>query len=55
MERYVQGHPNLHMCQVRWQKCFVAYISLGMFPSLFSDFIDMVIYVQDESGLSARM
>lgn len=53
MENCVQGHTKLHIVLIWVEE--MAYILLRMFSSLFSDFSDMVMYVQNESGLSARM
>lgn len=52
MESCVQGHTKLHIVLIWVEE--MAYILLRM-SSLFSDFSDMVMYVQNESGLSARM
>ena len=52
MESYVQAHTNLHVVLVLVAE--VAYVSLRIFSPLLSDFIDMVMYVQNESGLSIK-
>lgn len=52
MENYVQGHTNLHVVLVLVAE--VAYVLSRIFSPLFSDFSDMVMYVQNESGLSIK-
>lgn len=52
MENYVQDHTNLHVVLVLVVE--VAYVLSRIFSPLFSDFSDMVMYVQNKHGLSIK-